>query len=213
MSEPCPGCAPLGTGQSRRTTDRLTALLADAGVVSRSAGWIRVLCTASELDEACRHLGAQLYALREQDARRLASVSAFAEAAECKLSCLSQYLGEGASPGCGRCSACVSELLTPSQESLAPQASARRGAVQEFSVQAVSARVSGVVPSGAQPEQVPLTATLADRDARLAVSAGQRGSIHTRALDECCARASCTRLLHTDGTLSDRVRRKQQQSQ
>ncbi len=152
----------LGTGQSRRTTDRLTALLADAGVVSRTAGWLRVLCTASELDEACRRLGAQLYALREQDARRLASVSAFAEAHECKLSCLQQYLGEGASDGCGRCSACVSELLTPSQESFAPQASTRRPVVHEFSVQPASAPLSGVVPSGAQLGRGPLTVKLAD---------------------------------------------------
>ena len=152
----------LGSGQSRRTTDRLSALLADAGVVSRAAGWVRVLCTASELDEACRRLGAQLYALREQDARRLASVSALAEAAECKLSCLNQYLGEGASQGCGRCSTCVSELLAPSQESLTPQASTRRGVVHEFSVQPVSAPVSGVVPRGAQPSFDPLTARLAE---------------------------------------------------
>ena len=147
----------LGTGQSRRTTDRLTALLADAGVVSRTGGWVRVLCTASELDEACRRLGAQLYALREQDARRLASVSAFAESSECKLSCLSQYLGEGPAEACGRCNACSIELLTSSQESLVPQASSRRAVVQEFSVQAVSAPLSGVVPSGS-----PLTAKLAD---------------------------------------------------
>ena len=152
----------LGTGQSRRTTDRLTALLADAGVVSRASGWVRVLCTASELDEACRRLGTQLYALREQDARRLASVSAFAEAAECKLSCLNQYLGEGVSHGCGRCSACVSELLEPTQESLLPEASVRRAVVHEFSVQPVSAPQSGVVPSGAQPGHGPLTAKLTD---------------------------------------------------
>ncbi|MEI9942126.1 MAG: hypothetical protein WDO69_33340 [Pseudomonadota bacterium] len=152
----------LGTGQSRRTTDRLTALLADAGVVSRAAGGVRVLCTASELDEACRRLGAQLYALRAQDARRLASVSAFAEAAECKLSCLNQYLGEGISQGCGRCNACVSELLTSSQESLAPHASARRGAVHEFSVQPVNAPVSGVVPSGAQSGHASRFAKLTD---------------------------------------------------
>ncbi|HYP99479.1 MAG TPA: hypothetical protein VER96_12485 [Polyangiaceae bacterium] len=150
----------LGTGQSRRSTDRLTALLADAGVVSRSAGWVRVLCTATELDEACRRLGTQLYALREQDARRLASVSAFAEANECKLSCLSQYLGEGTNAGCGQCSTCVSELLAPSQESLVVQTSARRGAVQEFSVQPASPPVSGVVPSGVQPTS--LTAKLAE---------------------------------------------------
>jgi ATP-dependent DNA helicase RecQ len=150
----------LGSGQSRRTTDRLSALLADAGVVSRSAGLVRVLCTATELDEACRRLGAQLYTLREQDARRLASVSAFAEAHECKLSCLSQYLGDGRSQDCGHCSACVSELLAPSQESLMVQTSVRRGAVQEFSVQSASPPVSGVVPSGSQPGS--LTAKLAE---------------------------------------------------
>ncbi|HKO46983.1 MAG TPA: hypothetical protein VJV79_04630 [Polyangiaceae bacterium] len=154
----------LGTGQSRRTTDRLTALLADAGVVSRAAGWVRVLCTASKLDEACRRLGAQLYALREQDARRLASVSAFAETGECKLSCLNQYLGEGASEDCGRCNACVSELLAASQESLVPQVSARRSVVLEFSVQSASAPLSGVVPSDARtlPGYGPLTSKLAD---------------------------------------------------
>jgi ATP-dependent DNA helicase RecQ len=152
----------LGSGQSRRTTDRLTALLADAGVVSRTAGWVRVLCTASELDEACRRLGAQLYALREQDARRLASVSAFAEASECKLSCLNQYLGEGVSHGCGRCNVCVGELLTPSQESLAPQTSARRGVVHEFSVQPANLPVSGVVPSGTESGHRSLSTKLAD---------------------------------------------------
>jgi superfamily II DNA helicase RecQ len=121
---------------------------------------VRVLCTATELDEASRRLGAQLYALREQDARRLASVSAFAEADECKLSCLSQYLGEGDGLNCGRCCTCVSELLPSSQESLMVQTSVRRGAVQEFSVQSMSPPVSGVVPSGAQPGA--LTAKLAD---------------------------------------------------
>src|SRR6478735_992634 len=152
----------LGTGQSRRTMDRLTALLADAGVVSRSAGWVRVLCTATELDEACRRLGSQLYALREQDARRLAAVSALAEASECKLSCLNQYLGEAKSLACGRCSDCVSELLAPSQESVVPHSSMRRGAVQDFSVQAVNGPASGVVPSGTLPGHLSLTARLAD---------------------------------------------------
>jgi ATP-dependent DNA helicase RecQ len=153
----------LGTGQSRRTTDRLTALLADAGVVSRAAGSVRVLCTASELDEACRRLGAQLYALREQDARRLASVSALAEASECKHSCLSQYLGEGASADCGRCSACDSELLAPSQESLPLQTSSRRAAVHEFSVQSLTAPpVSGVVPISGEGGTDSLSAKLAD---------------------------------------------------
>ena len=139
----------LGTGQSRRTTDRLTALLADAGLIARSAGSLRVLCSPAELDEGCRRLGAQLYALRERDARRLAAVSAFAESDECKLSCLNQYLGEGASEPCGRCNACVPELLAPSQESLVPQASTRRAVAQEFSVQVATRSHSGVVPSAA----------------------------------------------------------------
>ncbi|MEO6601451.1 MAG: hypothetical protein ABIQ16_16360 [Polyangiaceae bacterium] len=156
----------LGTGQSRRTTDRLTALLADAGLVSRTGGWVRVLCTASELDEGCRRLGAQLYALRERDARRLASVSAFAESGECKFSCLNQYLGDGVSEPCGRCNACLPELLAPSQESIMPQASTRRAIVQEFSVQTVahSHSHSGVVPSGTQarPSDSALTAKFAD---------------------------------------------------
>ena len=151
----------LSTGQSRRTTDRLTALLADAGVVSRAAGWVRVLCTANELDDACRRLGAQLYALREQDARRLASVSAFAESSECKLSCLSQYLGEGASEPCGRCNACESELLAPSLESIVPQAPARRAVVHEFSVQPAAVAHSAVVPNHPQ-SSFGLTATLSD---------------------------------------------------
>jgi ATP-dependent DNA helicase RecQ len=145
----------LGTGQSRRTMDRLTALLADAGVVSRTGGWVRVLCSAEELDEACRRLGAQLYALREQDARRLASVSALAEAEECKLSCLGQYLGEGPSEACGRCSVCAPEILAPSQESLMPQASSRRAVVQEFSVRTIEQVRAAVA-------RTELTATLRD---------------------------------------------------
>lgn len=152
----------LSTGQSRRTTDRLTALLADAGLVSRTGGWVRVLCTAPELDEGCRRLGAQLYALRERDARRLASVSAFAEATECKLSCLNQYLGDGVSEPCARCNACLPELLAPTQESLLPQAATRRAVVQEFSVRSVAHSHSGVVPSDAHGSSAALSAKLAD---------------------------------------------------
>jgi superfamily II DNA helicase RecQ len=139
----------LGTGQSRRTTDRLTALLTDAGVLSRAGGSVRVLCSAAELDETCRRVGAQLYALREQDARRLASLGAFAESGECKRSCLSQYLGEGLREACGQCSACNTAILEPSQESLLPPASARLAAAQGFSIETHSAPRSGVVMSGA----------------------------------------------------------------
>ncbi len=149
----------MGTGQSRRTTDRLTALLADAGVVSRTGGWVRVLCPANELMEACRKLGAQLYALREQDGRRLAAVTAFAESTECKLAYLARYFGEAAEPRCGRCDVCSPELLA-SQQSIAPQVSSRRAVVQEFSVQAV---ISQPAPaSGERTAEAPLTVKLAD---------------------------------------------------
>ena len=123
---------------------------------------MRVLCTAPELDEGCRRLGAQLYALRERDARRLASVSAFAEATECKLSCLNQYLGDGVSEPCARCNACLPELLAPTQESLLPQAATRRAVVQEFSVRSVAHSHSGVVPSDAHGSSAALSAKLAD---------------------------------------------------
>jgi ATP-dependent DNA helicase RecQ len=152
----------LGTGQSRRTTDRLTALLADAGIVSKAGGWVRVLCSANDLLEACRKLGAQLYALREQDGRRLAAVTAFAETNECRLAYLNRYLGEPVVDGCGRCDVCSSELLA-SQESMPPQASARRAVVHEFSVQAVSAEPASESPAAGAA----LTVKLADFGANL----------------------------------------------
>jgi ATP-dependent DNA helicase RecQ len=152
----------LATGQSRRTTDRLAALLADAGVVSRTGGWVRVLCSAEELLEACRALGAKLYALREQDGRRLAAVTAFAESLDCKLAVLSRYLGETpVQTSCGRCDACSSELMA-SQESIAPQASTRRAVVQEFSVRPINPQPSAAPASGVQAAGAALSARLAD---------------------------------------------------
>jgi len=158
----------LATGQSRRTTDRLTALLADAGVLTRTGGWIRVATSASDLIEACRKLGAKLYALREQDAQRLAAVGAFAESTDCKLAFLTRYLGRtAASERCGRCSACEAELVAT--ESMPPRAAARRPVVQEFSVHSANApepRASEVAPhEAAAPRAVngtPLAAKLGD---------------------------------------------------
>jgi ATP-dependent DNA helicase RecQ len=155
----------LATGQSRRTTDRLTALLADAGVISKTGGWLRVSSSASDLVEACRVLGAKLYALREQDGRRLSAVSAFAENSGCKLSYLKRYLGEASDEPCGRCSACSSELAAT--ESLPPPAAARRPAVQDFSVRPVPAvdpspALNAMARAGIAVGGGPLTAKLAD---------------------------------------------------
>jgi ATP-dependent DNA helicase RecQ len=157
----------LATGQSRRTTDRLTALLADAGVISKTGGWVRVATSASDLIEACRALGAKLYALRAQDGDRLSAVSSFAESSDCKLGYLNRYLGLGSHAPCGHCSVCSSELSA--MESLPPQVQARRAVVQEFSVRpaASSAPASGPAESGAfaagfAAGGAPLTAKLAD---------------------------------------------------
>ena len=145
----------LATGQSRRTTDRLTALLADAGVVSKTGGWVRASIGATELQDACRDLGAKLDALREQDARRLAAVSAFAESQQCKLVELSRYLGVAADAPCGRCSACAGDPLASEPTAVAPS---RRAVVQEFSVRpAASAE-----PAAHSGTASPLTAKLTD---------------------------------------------------
>ncbi len=154
----------LATGQSRRTTDRLTALLADAGVVTRTGGWVRVAVSASDLLEACRNLGVKLYALREQDGQRLAAVGAFAESTDCKLAFLSRYLGRPTSgERCGRCSACEAELVAT--ESMPPRAAARRPVVQEFSVRPANAPEPSAAPLElAQRPAVnaPLTAKFGD---------------------------------------------------
>ncbi len=151
----------LATGQSRRTTDRLTALLADASVVSKTGGWVRVLTSASELADACRALGAKLYALREQDGHRLSTVGAFAESLDCKLGYLNRYLEQTAQERCGQCSSCSSELSAT--ESVPPQVAARRGAVQEFSVRPLMNPTLSPAETGAfGVGGAPLTAKLAD---------------------------------------------------
>ena len=149
----------LATGQSRRTTDRLTALLADAGVVSKTGGWVRAAIGASELQDACRDLGAKLDALREQDARRLAAVSAFAESQQCKLLELSRYLGVAAEAPCGRCSACIGDPLASEPTAIAPS---RRAVVQEFSVRPAASAEPGPAHIGGSSPSGTLTAKLTD---------------------------------------------------
>ncbi|HEY4103755.1 MAG TPA: hypothetical protein VGM44_07685 [Polyangiaceae bacterium] len=151
----------LATGQSRRTTDRLTALLADAGLVSRAGGWVRVITPASDLIEACKRLGAKLYALREQDGQRLAAVASFAETENCKVGFLSRYLESSSvdwRARCDRCSACSAELSAT--ESIVPLAPARRAVVQEFNVRPVTVPLD---PAEKAPlADTPLTAKIAD---------------------------------------------------
>jgi len=131
--------------------------------VSKAGGWVRVLTPASYLIEACRRLGAQLYALREQYTRRLAAVSTFAESNQCKLGYLNRYLGGVSGVPCGRCSACSSELVAT--ESVPPPVAARRAVVQEFSIRPALVSESGVASASVAhggTAVAPLTAKLAD---------------------------------------------------
>ncbi|HEX3777240.1 MAG TPA: hypothetical protein VHV51_22360 [Polyangiaceae bacterium] len=149
----------LATGQSRRTTDRLTALFADAGLVSRTGGWVRVLTAATDLIEASKNLGAKLYALREGDAKRLAALASFAETENCKAGFLSRYLESSSvdwRARCDRCSACSSELSTAAP--LPPRAPARRAVVQEFNVRPLPQDAAGAL----RVAETPFTAKLAD---------------------------------------------------
>jgi ATP-dependent DNA helicase RecQ len=148
----------LVTGQSRRTTDRLTALLADAGLVEKSAGWIRAPRTP-ELAANCERLGTMLHTLRERDARRLAAVTEYAETAQCKAEFVQAYFDLEASAACGRCSTCDAEQNSELVALAEPGSDVkRRTAVHEFSV----SRPGETFPADRSLPIAPLTAKTAE---------------------------------------------------
>jgi ATP-dependent DNA helicase RecQ len=147
----------LNSGQSRRTMDRLTSLVADAGFVEKVAGWVKPTVLPGELSEGCRKLGAELGDLRGQDARRLDAVGEYTEAHGCRAEALSRYFGQ-AQARCGRCSHCAPvSSASASSESSVPL---RRPAVQSFSVSPPGQDELG--PQQRARFGAPLTATLAD---------------------------------------------------
>ncbi len=146
----------LGSGQSRRTMDRLTSLVADAGLVEKVAGWVKPAVNAALLNEGCKKLADELGALRSRDGRRLDAVAEYSESSGCRVTALSRYFGLDQAR-CGRCSVCAPASLEAKE--LGFSGPTRRPAVQSFSVSA---------PAAAQPPPrnerfgSPLTATLAD---------------------------------------------------
>jgi ATP-dependent DNA helicase RecQ len=151
----------LSSGQSRRTMERLTALLSDAGLIDKVAGTVRPSASITELAEACRSLSARLEALRVADARRLEAVTDYAEANTCRYEALSRAFGS-TEPRCGRCSVCAPRPFDRANRDADP-VPARRPAVQSFSVGPALGSVSG--DSGA-PHSTPLKVTLGEFQGR-----------------------------------------------
>ncbi len=143
----------LTSGQSRRTTDRLASLAADAGAIEKVAGWVRPTLAAGELAGVCRKLASRLSDLRAQDARRLDAVGEYAEAPGCRSAALSRYFGLDQGR-CGRCSFCAPVASDARPADFSGQV--RRPAVQQFSVSPAQ------VATHSERQAAPLTAKLAD---------------------------------------------------
>ncbi len=151
----------LSSGQSRRTMERLTALLSDAGLIEKVANWVRPVVSTTELAEACRRLSLRLDELRIHDARRLEAVTDYAEASTCRHEALSAAFGLTQSR-CGRCSVCVPQAFDR-QSRDAGAAPVRRPAVQSFSVGPALGSEASESPS---PRSSPLTAQLGEFQGR-----------------------------------------------
>lgn len=145
----------LSSGQSRRTMERLTALLVDAGLVEKVAGKVLPIASAAELAEACQRLSARFEALRVQDAFRLEAVTAYAESDICRYEALCSAFGVSAS-ACGRCSVCAPRPF----EGVSRDVGAipvRRPAAQSFSAGAPPASSgSGASTAGSSPVVISL---------------------------------------------------------
>jgi ATP-dependent DNA helicase RecQ len=151
----------LSSGQSRRTMERLTALLSDAGLIEKVANWVRPVASSAELGEACKRLAQRLDELRIQDARRLEAVTDYAEASTCRREALSAAFGLAQSR-CGRCSVCAPQPFDR-QSRDAGTAPVRRPAVQSFSVGPALGSEASESPS---PRPSPLSAQLGEFQGR-----------------------------------------------
>ncbi|MBK7580257.1 MAG: RecQ family zinc-binding domain-containing protein [Myxococcales bacterium] len=101
----------LASGLSRKLTESLAAMLDDAGLVSLSAGWLRVTATAPGLSSGAQRLAARLDRLRAQDDRRLSAMTAYLDGTGCRSARLARYFGEPSIDACGRCGGCKGSLL------------------------------------------------------------------------------------------------------
>lgn len=96
----------LQTGVSRRTSERLLALLLDAGLLRRDAAGIAIENTPAERGPRLEALARALHGLQRDDATRLAAVERYAESSECKRRVLGHYFGRRLESNCGHCSNC-----------------------------------------------------------------------------------------------------------
>jgi ATP-dependent DNA helicase RecQ len=96
----------LQSGFSRRTSERIVALLVDAGAVRRQGKVVEACGSVAELAKRCEELGARLDALRAADRARLGAVERWAEGRECRVRAFAQYFG-GELKACGVCAGCV----------------------------------------------------------------------------------------------------------
>jgi superfamily II DNA helicase RecQ len=96
----------LQSGLSRRTTERIVALLSDAAVIRRSGKGVEAREAVDGLEQRCEELAVRLDALRAADRVRLAAIERWAEGRECRSRTISQYFG-AESASCGLCAGCV----------------------------------------------------------------------------------------------------------
>lgn len=105
----------LQSGLSRRTTDRLLAILTDFGALERSGAQVSRI-DLDALDAGVAGLGQRLEAMRRADSERLSALERIAQTQHCRRRQLGHYFGVE-SPTCGQCSACLprhAESRTPS---------------------------------------------------------------------------------------------------
>lgn len=101
-----PEALALQTGVSRRTSERLLALLLDAGLARSEKGAVLLEKTDAKLAAGVEALAHALERLQRDDGARLAAVECYAESPECKRRVLGQYFGRALEGKCGRCSGC-----------------------------------------------------------------------------------------------------------
>ncbi len=146
----------LAAGQSHGNAELLSAVLADAGLVTLSAGWVRPSVPGPVLLEKARRLASRLSTLERQDARRLDAVAEYAASRKCRSLFLSRYFGVLGQQPCGRCGVCKpsEHVIDNSFERSEP---ARRTPVREFSVS-----YAGRAYTDRDHHSEPLTAKIGD---------------------------------------------------
>ncbi len=144
----------LAAGQSHGNAELLSAVLADAGLVTLSSGWVRPSVPGPILLEKARRLSARLSVLERQDARRLDAIAEYATSRRCRSLFLSRYFGVLGQEPCGRCGVCKPAEHAVGGDTAAP---VRRSPARTFSVS-----YAGRAYTERDERSSPLTAKLGD---------------------------------------------------